>query len=618
MTIISRGALAGLVASIALAACSRSEHQVATPCVTAADCPADARCTDALCVEDAPPVAWLGGVASTVEAFALVRLDGTASSDPDAGDAVQSWAWSIVALDAPCEPPTLAGTSATVPVRFGCAGRYEVRLVVYDALGVASAPASQPVEVIASSAPPAVVAAADVTTAHRCGGTPLACTTFDGASAAPVTLALTTFPTGDGISLGWKVTPPPGRELDAGRRVRFVPDTAAPTASVWIETDGTAISGDWVFTAEARDAAGVVGSAAVRVSVTNEAPVVLIDAPEPLHVHHSFDGATSRFLAEGSVPVSVVDPDGDPIAERAVTWHHANDGGSVFAGTDEGDAIAFQVAVSYGTPVDTLLLMGGEGLTRELELAVADVNGASARDVRSLVIGNRAPVEGYGFASVDHSFDAQGSRYVARAELPGFVDPDGDPLVQDGTTIDPLCSVGYGGGKAIVECALAYEGAVALANFLGEHRVRLAPADPWVAAPVTTAAIAVKNRPPTVGGFSRHAVVACGPVSQTDCCEFNMEPPHGCIWYSRPYGSGVVTLPVQPADPDGDPVSLEFPHGSTPQAVTCLPGACPEVDVVTPAQSLCEPDITMTYVTVRDGGGAAVKGELNLTYGCGG
>ena len=167
-----------------------------------------------LCVADVRPVAALRPL-GTVEAFALVQLDGTESRDPDGDDGVVEHVWSVRAVDARCAAPEVAGGAPLALVRFGCPGRYEVSLVVRDRLGVESAPATGQVDVLPAAGEPVVVAGPDVATDHACAGTPLVCRAVD-----PVLLSASA---DAGLALRWSVEPPLDRPLaggDAPRPVR--------------------------------------------------------------------------------------------------------------------------------------------------------------------------------------------------------------------------------------------------------------------------------------------------------------------------------------------------------------------------------------------------------------
>ena len=609
-----------LACAVALvgAACASSPGSKPRSCATSAECPADARCIARACVANAPPVAEIAGRSDPVEEFALATLDGTPSHDPDPEDGVASYAWTITSVDAPCEPPVVASTTSTAAVRFACAGRYGVSLVVTDRLGRASAPAFAAVQVLPSTRPPTIVAGGDVVTGHHCSGDPLTCVTFDGQAAAPVQLMLLAAPTDPAVSIAWRVTTPPGQPLGPERRVRFSPDASSPSPLVWIETDGAAMSGDWVFTAEARDAAGVLGAAPVRVSILNSPPVVTSDAKSPLEIDHTFDAGTRRFLAAGRIPVSVVDPDGDPIVDRTASWRHTGDGPSTFEGTDEGDALTSSAVVTYVAPADALLLVGGEGLARSIELSVTDVNGATTLASWDVVVKNRAPVvTQVQNVVVGHGFDRTGSRYVASASLAGFVDPDGDPLVQAGPTLDPVCpDVIVSGGKAVVSCSMYYAGVPALANFAGTHRIQQTIADPWVQQSTATT-VEIGNWMPSLPPYEAMVSVPCYEVNY--CCEHDVYPNVAdCLVYAEHIAGSTATFQSGVRDQDGDPLVVTYELGGSHEQVVCFPEECPKTFTLSfGATQDCNPTKVTGTATASDGlstGKATIAVNRTCTY----
>src|SRR5205823_9503043 len=82
--------------------------------------------------KDNPPVASLGAAASASEGSA-VQFDASASTDPDAGDAVQSFEF-----DFGDGSPILRSANATPTHTFADNGNYTVTLTVYDKGGAFS------------------------------------------------------------------------------------------------------------------------------------------------------------------------------------------------------------------------------------------------------------------------------------------------------------------------------------------------------------------------------------------------------------------------------------------------------------------------------------------------
>jgi hypothetical protein len=558
-----------LLAAAAVAACAPPSEP--SGCHSDPECPAGSRCRSGVCVADGRPVAVIRPL-EAVEVFALVELDAAGSADPDDDDGVADHRWTVRSLGARCAPPEVAGREPLALVRFGCPGRYEVSLAVRDALGVESAPATIEVDVAPSTRPPIVLAGPDVATDHLCTGEPAVCRTVD-----PVVLTASTLV--PGLPITWSVEPPPGRALDDGARsVRFAP--AAGGTSALVESDGGAISGDWLFRAEARDAYGAVGAAYTRVSIRNRAPAVTAEPPQPFP--HAFDPVRSRFTAAGGIVWSAHDPDGDPV-ELAATWRHVGDGGAQFAGVLRPDQVTFAVDVPYAAPEDALLLLGGAGLARTIELFARDPNGGEGRVDVAIEIANRAPAPAAGAVDlqVPHVFDPLRSRYVASARLGAWIDPDGDPLSTAASGVAPCDSISVVDGAVRVECSAPFEGVPAVEQLAGHRAVPVRVRDPWSDGPVTAVhTLEILNQPPQLAYATNAAPVryrvasfdwefGCDSFVFVDRAEFDVAP--------------------RASDPDGDPVGLSgatAPGGSvSPQVAVCTSPECLPFHFVQPSLS---------------------------------
>jgi hypothetical protein len=550
---------------VLLAACSSALEP--TACHSDEACPAGSRCRGDVCVADSPPVASIRRP-GTLEAFALVELDGSPTRDPDGPDDVAEHRWSVRAVTAPCAAPSVAGRTPVARVRFGCSGRYEVSLTAVDRAGVESEPETLEVDVQPSSRPPTVLAGADLASEHLCEGEPLACRAI-----APLALS-STGPAG--AALRWTVEPPLDRPLDGTRRVTFDPAPDHPAPAVSIETDGTAISGDWIFRVEARDEYGPVGAAYTRVSVTNRAPIVVAAAPES--VPHAFDAGRSRFVASGEVALAAVDPDGDSL-EVAGVLRHVGDGASSFAGELLEDRVIFSIEVPYQAPEDALHLIGGPELARTVEIVAVDVNRVAARAAVPIVVANRppAPVGAPAPVRAPHRFDAGAARYVAAAELGSWTDADGDPLWA-APAAAPCADVSVVDGIARVECSVAYEGVPAVDRIAGSHLVALRVRDPWVEGPAFVQTVEVLNTPPrlavavdppTVTAY-RYATAGIGNVEICDDGRVS----------ARVYDPSFTATPSV-LDPDGDPVllapstsPLAWTSSASPASALCAGPSC--------------------------------------------
>jgi hypothetical protein len=607
---------ATLALTIALGACA-SQPPAPRSCESSAECPPDARCLAASCVANAAPLPAIALPAAALRANVLLTFDGSGSADPDPGDSVVAYGWAFRAIAASCPPPQVASAEPLANVRFACAGRYAADLTVTDQLA-RSATRTEEFEVAPLDGPALVTVSADLAVDHACTTLPTRCT-----PSGEVTLSASA-PTVDSPDLAfeWTVEPPSNRPLDAGRRVVFTPSAGVAAPSISIETDGQAISGDWIFRVEARDGAGIVGVAATRVSILNRPPVIQKTLPVP---DHAFDG--ERFTASGEIPFTMTDPDGDQLFGPALAWHHVGDGGATFSGTLLGDPtrLVFSIAVPYAAPDDALLLIGGEGLERSVTFEVSDVNGAITPEVWPIVVANRPPVLVSPAAprTVDHAFDAVAGTYVATAPLSTWSDPDGDPLVQSpgSGTGDPSCAVvtvdgGSGPRLAHARCTLAFVGMPAVANFAGLHTVTQAIQDPWTSASASsTASFTIGNRAPSTDAAAGTHVVDeyCG--ARAGCC---VGIAGECSRYFYPAPAGTAVVPSRWSDPDGDPLSIEVPavDGVVPvQPLVCTPEKC-DLVLSVPQVSVCGVETTVLEVTVTDGLVTSPKEPLEIARDC--
>ena len=521
---------------------------------------------------NAPPTARIALPGGALEANLVLSFDGSASADPDPDDSIASFTWAFRAVSAGCAPPVVAGTDKVANVRFACPGTYAVDLTATDEMG-SQGVATKEFAVAPYSGPALLTIGPDVAVDHACTAGPPHCTTSD-----PVSLSAV--PTADApasLAVAWTVEPPAGLALDANRRITFSPGAYAPSPTVSIETDGQAISGDWIFRVEASDAYGVVASGAIRVSIGNRPPVLTKTVPTP---DHAFDGAA--FTSTGEVPFTVTDPDGDELVGLTVEWHHVGDGPlGAFSGTvlDAPSRVTFSVVVPFTSRSDAQYLIGGPGLERSIRFSISDVNGAVVTDVWPIVVGNRPPrpISAPAGLAFDHTYDAVALAYRAAAPLTTWLDPDGDPLwqVPGSDTGDPLCpTFDVVNGVSTLSCSLAFTGTPAVANFAGTHLVSQQVQDPWVAAPSpSTVSFTILDRAPTI-------VIGNVPLGHTtctdgDCCEWVTDPEShqlvcdAVLEFCDPAGSAVITGWWK--DADGDPLTVTLTDDATK---VCLPSAC--------------------------------------------
>jgi len=593
-----------LLVALALLACTPA--RAPQTCGSDAGCPAGDRCRASLCVVNAPPVARLYAPGSPVT-FALVAVSGADSFDPDPEDAVVAHHWTVRSAGAACEPPVVAGTTASASVRFGCEGAYEVELVVEDGLGARSAPTVVAIDVAPDGGAPAVTAGADVSTGHACSGSPLRCRP----DTAGGTVALaSTGPVGAGITYVWSVQPPPGRDLGPGRRVIFTPGNGDPDPTVRIEADGLGISGDWVFRVEARDAAGAVGAATQRVSVGNRPPVLTsTTAPAP----HAYDAAAKAYRASGEIFLGVTDPDGDPLQPRALSFHHVGDGPSdTFSGTDDGDRVSYAIVVPDDGAESAGRLIGGPGLSRSVQLQVADVNDAQVSQTWDVLVANREPVLAAPVApvSVNHTYES--GAYRAQAALSTWLDPDGDPLALDGGPVPP-CGLSLANGAVMADCAVDFGGTPDAGAVGGTRAMPHAVRDPWSASPVVNVSLTVLDRAPT---FIRAGFTARGACGLSGGCCASDPDTEACLDWEQTWAGGSVSSDLV-ADADGDPLSVTLAGQNvtlTPAAATCVPGAC-TFTFQPAAQVACGITGVHVQATVSDGATGATS-TLTVGRGC--
>jgi hypothetical protein len=507
----------------------------------------------------------------------------------------------------------VAGTGPTASVRFAGPGTYVASLTTTDEMG-ASAVATRELQVARYSGPTLVELSPDLPVQHACTATPRRCT--------PVgVVALSATATADAppdLAFTWTVEPPADRPLDGARRVTFDPAANVASPVVLIETDGQAISGDWVFHLVASDAAGVVASGDTRISVRNRLPVVTSSAYAD---DHAFDGA--RFTATGHVTFSVSDPDGDDLVGRTIEAHHVNDGvGSTFDVTEQPTRVDYAIAVPYGAPADAAHLIGGAGLERSIVLVVADVNGAVTTDTWPVEVKNRRPVAATPTSplTVDHVYSAAASAYEAEAPLSAWSDPDGDPLtvVPGSATGDAACArLTLQGDVAMATCSVPFTGTPVANLIAGTHTVVQHVRDPWLeAASPPAVTFTVANRAPTIDAAQAVNIpVSSCAYSADACCAWELDPEtRERTWVcsgGNAYGSGAGPVTGRWHDPDADPLSVTVADA----AAVCTPAAC-AVSVSYPGENSCNIAIGISAATTASDGVSSASATFNVLPAC--
>jgi hypothetical protein len=589
-------------------------------CLSSEDCSADAYCHERVCRADAAPVAAIAAPLA-LATHIQIAFDGSASADPDPGDAIASYSWSISRVGADCNATTASATGALLETVFTCPGTFRVELVVRDGFGVASAPATMTVSVALTSDPPAVAVGPDLSLDHRCEGAPLLCGLRDALGGSAIQLsAVGSSPVGGSIAYQWTYALPAELAGKPAPRVVFDPSPTVPNPTVLVETDGTAIAGEYRFVVAAIDSRGLVAAETQRVTVGNEPPA--ISGGTTLTVPHAFTATSRTFSASGATPpLTVTDPDGDPTTPIGFTWNHSGDGANFFAGVDQGDHATFTIAVAYGAPGDAAYLIGAPGLSRTVEYAVVDENGAEGRGVWEVVVDNRPPRVATAVSSVGipHRFDAPTSHYLASATLSTYVDDDGDPIEPVPGTGDAVCaSLSFSGQALKADCALAYAGFPIANQLVGPHPLSVKVRDPWAESALASPLVTIGNRPPRVTSASYVLPVLCAYGAQ--CCEFDVVL-HQCLEYASGYPGTTGSAPAGVADDDGDPVQLTLVGGTCASASAsppiCIPAQCPSLDLDLCGKPVsCAPGESGGTVTVTAfDGDLSGSGSISATAG---
>jgi hypothetical protein len=367
---MSRSGIAALAALFVLA-CGPAGQRPGS-CSTSAQCPAETLCRSGSCVASAPPVAELGAPgAELLYSHRIVEIDSSAL-DPDGDDAVTRWSWRATTVDAPCDAEVVAGAGPVLQLWAGCAGTFDVELVVTDSAGVQSAPAVKRITLSAEPNPVRVVVPAVVEGHHRCAGSPLRCVAIESDGTGSIPLVAGWERAEGRVEIDWSCAAPEGSDARLS-----LSNAAIPNPRLTIETDGTAISRDYRCTATGTDARRTTDRAAVVVRVLNRPPDVRFDVAEgtvlrePLLYDAESDAYRAIIL---SPPVLVSDPDGDPLQARPDGTNEGwlEDGLSVVEIFEAEHMAMLEIFLPVGSP--ELLHLP----PYRLEYVAEDVNGGRA------------------------------------------------------------------------------------------------------------------------------------------------------------------------------------------------------------------------------------------------
>ncbi|BDG09876.1 PKD domain-containing protein [Anaeromyxobacter paludicola] len=607
-----RARAAGVCLFALLAACGSGERQLKT-CTTDADCGAGV-CFSGVCAADNAPSAAIGGAPSSgLAAGEQLVLDGTGSSDPDRGDAVTAYAWSVTGGDCAAVPSW--STQPRLDTVFSCTGTYTVALVVTDAHGRQSAPASVVLAVSASGSgttggtnsnpstdvpPPTVAAGDDLALEHTCQGSPLVCTPVTDSGSQVVRLSAAGHDAyGEPVSYHWSYEPPAGLSGLPAPKVEFFGGTEGAQAEVRISTAGTPLSGDWRFFVTVTDARGKRARDEVVVTVKDRP--VRAGAGSQLAVPHHYDPAARRYVAEGTAPVQFTEPDGDTLRFTA-----ALETSRPTSCTLATDAAAGGMHFRVECPTLAELTQGD--LTHVLAFTGTDPAGSSATTRFPLTVLDQVPTASSPQAgttlSPTHSYDAQSRRYWSEIAVDVTAsDPEGDPTTlgwslqsarATGCALEPSVTDGH---------AVVRIGCADLRDLVGtdvRHVVVASVSDGDLAIQLAFHLSPQNSAPRVSEGVAQSLPHAYDPVRQRYTTEFS--------------------APLAASDPDGDPLTVTCADEPS-RAHACAFVATVEGGAVH-VQLACQDPLELTGAvahvtacTVGDGSGATARSTFPMLVG---
>lgn len=359
----------------------------------------------------------------------------------------------------------------------------------------------------------------------------------------------------------------------------------APPASCTEEAIADAAAGTVHVRIACTEPADLIGAAPRTLSVSIadvngattalSAPLPIENRPPELTLHPSWEGVLALahrvepcqlaagspcFVSDGDFPFVIADPDGDPVAEPTFS---ATVGTSQPASAAtirlEGGVQRFRLETPASRPLEFRSAAGATGF--RVKATALDAFGAQGLLSVAPLILNRPPIvaEAAPSATVPHSYDPVTRRYLATAGGARFEDPDGDPMTPSVATAGACSSATLDAGRATILCSKTWDftsgGVPPLASFLAAGSASVAASDGWesVASPT---AITLLDQPA--------AVTFPATTLETCSCVNGVTAAYGLDLY----------VPIQLADPDGDPALLTVTPAGTlsPAPGTVLPG----------------------------------------------
>jgi hypothetical protein len=383
----------------------------------------------------------------------------------------------------------------------------------------------------------------------------------------------------------------------------------------------------------ATDVNGDAAQAAVVIEIRNRPPVIRLAASASatqVEIGHGVGACLSGvglcYRVDGEQPFLGEDPDGDPVAEAALTTVVAAGATASQGQVSAGPPAAFHFATALAAPGEFRTPAGASPFS--LLGVVADPFGATASAQVAVRVGNRPPqlVTPAPFVAVDHRYDAAAGEYLAVAQLGAFADPDGDPIDAAGEGPPGCTDFATGAAGALtVTCRLPYRPGAAdlppLASFLGQRTVVATAGDGWETASAASA-VTVLDRPPTLASTSVAIIARCQclcPTLRAILTGATAWPLSALMSGLPPPGGGAATctdcvptpidMVLDPGaeDPDGDPLLLGYVHDRQPVVKrTAIPAKAPLTTI--------DAFPTTWQVTADDGGGGpAATGTVIVT-----